>query len=216
MLEGYIAAVQELNTVNRSLVKLLPISPPKELAFLLDQLPLVYNEKAEDYYSVFSAIVSAARPVDAIDWIYLKSVVDLTWETVREQTVKTGIVKLMQKAVVLELLKLTHDEPASLDSHRYRIFDAEREASQWANDPKAQKEIDARLTEKGYSIQAVLAKAYIMGQDQIDAVEKRIAALEARKMTTLRELERRNEMFARNLEKSSSDIIDAEFSDAAE
>jgi hypothetical protein len=132
-------------------VKLLSIKPPKELAFLLDQLPLVHNEKPDDYYSVFSAIVSAARPVDAIDWIYLKSVVDLTWEIIREQAVKTGIVKLMQKEVVLELLKMTRDEPASLDSHQYRIFDAEGEANQWANDPRVQKEIDARLTKKGYS-----------------------------------------------------------------
>ena len=186
------------------------------MAFLWDQLPLVHNEKAEDYYNVLSAIVVAAKPVDAIDWIYLKSVVDLIWEILREQTVKTGIVKLMQKEVVLELLKMTHDEPASLDSHRYRIFDAEDEANHWANDPKAQKEIDARLTEKGYSVQDVLAKAYIKGQDHIDAVDKRIAALEARKMTILRELERRNEKLARHLEKSSSDIIDAEFSDAAE
>ena len=200
----------------RSLVKPLSIKPPKELAFLWDQLPLVHNEKAEDYYNVLSAIVVAAKPVDAIDWMYLNSVADLVWEIRREQTVKAGIVKLMQKEIVLELLKATHDDPASLDSHRYRIFDAEEDANRWASDLTAQTEINARLAAKGYSVQDVLAKAYIKGQHHIDAVDRRIAALEARKMTILREIERRNDKLARNLEKSSSDIIDAEFSDAAE
>ena len=62
----------------------------------------------------------------------------------------------------------------------------------------------------------MLARAYINGASQIDAVDRRIASYEARRMTVLREIERRNEKFARQLEKASSDIIDAEFSEAAE
>lgn len=54
------------------------------------------------------------------------------------------------------------------------------------------------------------------GASQIDAVERRIASYEIRRMTALREIERRNEKFARQLETASSEIIDADFSEAAE
>ena len=200
----------------RSLVKSLSIKPPQELAFLWEQLPLVHNENAKDYNNLLSAIVLASKPLDSIDWLYLKSVVDLVWETRREQMVKAGIVKLMQREVVLELLKATHDEQGSLESHRYRIFDAEAEANRWASYPEARADINLRLANKGYSVQDIMAKAYIKGQHQIEAVDRRIAALEARKMTILREIERRNDKLAQRLEKSSADIVDAEFSEAAE
>jgi hypothetical protein len=202
--------------VSRSLVKILPITPPNELVPFLDHPPLAGNEAAEDYFKLFTAIVITTKPVDAIDWLYVKSVVDLTWEHQRELAVKAGIVKLMQKEIVLDLLKTTHEAPTSLETNVYRIFNAADEANRWAGDPAARKEIDEKLAAKGYPASEVLARAYIKGAGQIDAVDRRIASYEERRMVALREIERRNEKLARNLEKASSEIIEAEFSEAAE
>ena len=202
--------------MSRSLAKALPAKPPKELLPFLDNPPLVGDETSEDYYDVFRAIVIAAKPSDAIDWLHVKCVVDLTWEMRREQAVKAGIVKLMQKEIVLDLLKTTQDAPTSLDSHVYRIFGAADEAKQWALDPPAKKEIEARLAAKGYVPAETLALAYMKGASQIDAVDRRIASYEVRRMAALREIERRNEKLARQLERASSEIIDAEFTEATE
>jgi hypothetical protein len=202
--------------VSRSLAKILPIKPPKELVPFLDDPPLVGDETTEDYFRLFTAIVIAAKPTDAIDWLYVKSVVDLTWEHRRELAIKARIIKLMQKEIVLDLLKTTHEAPTSLESNVYRIFNATDEANRWTVDPTARTEIDAKLAAKGYPASEVLARAYIKGASQIDAVDRRIASYEDRRMVALREIERRNEKLARQLEKASSEIIDAEFSEAAE
>jgi hypothetical protein len=59
-------------------------------------------------------------------------------------------------------------------------------------------------------------EAYRRGASHIDAVDKRIASYEARRVEIVREIERCNERFARDLDTASSSIIDGEFSEAAE
>ena len=108
-------------------------------------------------------------------------------------------------------------EPADpLSAAVYRIFNASNDAQRWATDPAARKEIDARLLANGHSPAATLAKAYMRGASDIEAIDKRIASYEARRVGIVREIERRNAKFARNLDRASSDVIDAEFSEAAE
>jgi hypothetical protein len=63
---------------------------------------------------------------------------------------------------------------------------------------------------------AMLAKGYILGDYDIDVIDKRIASYEYRRNTALREMYLRSEKMARLLEKASSDVIDGEFTEAAE
>jgi hypothetical protein len=205
----------EESQLSRSLAKTLPIQPPQELIAFLDDPALVGDETREAYHSVLTAIVTAEEPADAIVWVYIKCFVDLTWEHHREHSIKAGIVKLKQKEVVQELLKITREEPTALESNLYRVFNAADEANKWSVDPVARREIDERLAAKGYSTQEVLARAYMKGANQIDAVDRRIASYEGRRMLMLREIERRNDKLARRPDKASFEIIEAEFSEAA-
>ena len=202
--------------MSRSLVKLLAIKPPKELVQFLDDPPLVGDETRDDYNTFFAAIAAAAKPEDAIDWLLTKDVVDLAWIIRRERTILADIIKSAQKEIVLALLKATYGPPDSAETAVYRIFSAADEANRWANDPQARQEIGARLAEKGHPPTATLAQAYVKASSQIDAVDKRIAFYEVRRTALLREIDRRGEKLARALDKASSDIIDGEFSEAAE
>ena len=203
--------------MSRSIIKHMPIKPNQELAFLFDDLPLVGNESSDDYCGLLKAIVADAAPTDAIGWLFLKSVVDATWDIRREYQVKAGIIRLYQKDVVLDLLKTTQDDPTSIEAHKYRIFRATNEADRWAVDASVRKKVDSTLEARGYLPSEVLARACVKASDQIDAVDRRIASLEARRMSILREIERRKDKeFARRLEKSTSEVLDAQFSEAAE
>jgi hypothetical protein len=158
--------------------------------------------------------VIATNPRDAIDWLHVKCVVDLTWEIKRERMIKTSIITLMQQEVVHELLKSTEEAPSALESHVHRIFDAKGEAKNWGSDLAATNVINIKLAAKGYPPSEVLARAYMRGVNQIDAVDKRTASYEFRRMGGLREIERRDEKFARQLGNASKEIIDGEFSEA--
>jgi hypothetical protein len=202
--------------MGKSLIKALSIKPPKELQPFLEDFYLVGDETAEDYINLFVALATAARPADTIDWLLTKDIADLTWDIRRERAIKAAIIESTRKAVILDLLKATVDDPVSVGSHLYRIFGAAGEIMRWSVDSEAKKEINAKLTARGYPPSEVLAQAFMRGTAQIDAVDRRIASYEMRRMLTLKEIERRNERLSRKLEKASSEIIDAEFSEAAE
>jgi hypothetical protein len=202
--------------VSRSLANVLPFKPPMELVPFLDNPPLVGDETLQDYYNLAAAVVQASKPTDAIDWLNIMTVVDLTWEIRRERRIKASIVKSMQKEIVLDLLKTISMESPGLDSHIYRIFGAAGDVEGWVVDGRLKQEIEAKLAAAGYPESEVMARAYMRGASHIDAVERRVASYEARRTVVLREIERRNERLAQRLEKVSSDVIDAEFSEAAE
>jgi hypothetical protein len=197
-------------------LKTLPINFPEGLAEFLDNPPLVGDETRESYNKFFAAIVAGVKPADPIDWLYTKDVVDLSWQIRRERAILAGVVELSQTEVVRDLLKATADSSKPLDAAVYRIFHVSHDAQAWASDPAARKEIDARLTARGHPPSAVLAEAYKRGASHIDAIDKRIASYEARRIGIVREIERRNERFARDLDTASSSVIDGEFSEAAE
>jgi hypothetical protein len=114
-----------------SLAKVLSDQPPKGLLAMMDDPPLTVDESAEDYYELFAAIATAAKPRDTIDWLHAKCVVDLTWEIKREKTIKIGIITLMQQEVVHELLTSTQEVP----SHVHRIFGAKGDAKKMGFGP---------------------------------------------------------------------------------
>jgi hypothetical protein len=202
--------------MSSSLLKLLPVKPPKELLPVLAECHLVADEKETEYFNLFAAIVKSTRPSDAVDWLYVKSIVDLTWDIRRERTIKAGIIEMTRKEIVLDFLKATAGDPASAITHFYRVFQADNEANQWALSPAARKAINDKLGERGISPTEVLSKAYIKAAAHIDAIERRIGQYEAQKLVILREIERRSARFSRLLEKASNDVVDTEFKEAAE
>jgi hypothetical protein len=202
--------------VNRSLVTTKHIRPPKELKTLFDNLPLVGRERPEDYEAFFSAIARAETPSDAIDWILLKDLVDLAWEIRRERRIKMEFIKINQTEVICDLLKSTFDKADRLGSAVNRIFNAGTEAHLWASDAEMRKSIDLKLAEKGHDPDSVLARAYLRGAREIDAIDKRIAFYELRRNAVLKEIGLRSERKAQKLNKASSEVIEGEFSEAAE
>lgn len=189
--------------------------PTNELRQVFGEPALVGSEKLEVYDELFSLIESAIKPTDSIGWLLTKDVTDWTWEMRREQIVKTEIVKYYQKEVVAELIK-TLAPAGQLASATYRTFLADDDLTLWATDPVARAEIDKALAAVGHSAQSILAQAYIRGASQIDAIDKRIAAYERRRNTSLKEAGLWSESLRRKLEKATPAIIDGEFTEAAE
>jgi hypothetical protein len=123
--------------------------------------------------------VGAVNPGDAIAWLFTHDIAYLSWEIRRERIVKADIIKSAQIDVVRDLLeRIRSDILASL-------MPRDGEARQWANDPKSRREIDGELAENGYESSDILALAYILGAPNIDAIDRRIASYEARRMAVL-------------------------------
>jgi hypothetical protein len=199
---------------HQSLVQAPSIAPPKELAFMFADPPLVGDEKREDFDKLLIAIAGAVNPPDEIVWLFVLDIANLTWEIRRERKVKADIIKSAQAEVVEKYLEVISPHGMSIT---LSAFKPERsEARRWASDPKARREIELRLAENNYDTGLILAEAFVLGADQIDAVDRRIASYELRLMAVLKQAELRSEKIARLLDKASKEVLEGEFSEVSE
>jgi hypothetical protein len=204
-------------SVDREIVRL-DAAPPIELAALFTDPPLAGNEVREDYESLFTAIAAAANPKDAIAWLFVRDITDLSWEIRRERALKLQVIKSAQIDQVKQLL--TPPAPyrmleldLGVDPNAEKIA---KKAKLWASDPKVRGRIDKELANKGYDASEILTGALNRAADRIDAIDRRIASYELRRMTALRAMGHYNETLARRLEAVSSDVIEGKFTEAAE
>jgi hypothetical protein len=215
--------LQGKSAVKGSLVKASKLVPPKELLPFFSDPPLIGDERREDYEGLFSAIASAAKPADAIAWLFVRDITDLSWEIRRERNLKLLMIRSFHEDVVRGYL--TPPAPVSTELVLWPAVDPERDkavaeaahdARQWAIDPKARRRIDKELAELGYTAADISVAAFTEAADSVDAIDRRLASYELRRMAALRTVERYSETLARRLENASSKIIDGEFSEAAE
>jgi hypothetical protein len=204
------------NTVSRALVKL---SPPAGIAELFADPPLVGNEAREEYDRLFAAIATAAKPADAIAWLFVRDITDLSWEIRREKSLKLQNIRSAEEYVVAGLLRPPKPFTGELLSFTFNLDPedekANKEASRWASDPKARQRINKALADKGYDASYILRAALDRAADRT-AIDRRISSYELRRMAALKTIEHYSETLARRLETVSSDVIEGEFTEAAE
>jgi len=202
--------------MNRALVKLSKVKqvkPPAGLAQLFDDPPLVGDEKREDYDNLFSAVAAAIDPVDAIAWLLTRDIADLSWEIKRERRLKLQVIKSQEIEVVRRLL--IPPKPEFTMDLEDDPNDMKKEAEQWGADPKARRGIDKTLIEMGYDASYIFRTALNRAAEHIDAIDRRIASYELRRMAAMRALEHYSEALARRV-KAASDVIEGELTEAAE
>jgi hypothetical protein len=211
--------------MSRALTKLTP-RPPKELVSLFADPPLVGGESREDYEKLFSALAVAAKPADTIAWVYVRDFTDLTWEIRRERWLKQRVIETARKAEVSRLLMppqplsvqlrlFTSPETDADRAFRDEAAKVDKEMKRWETDPRVRQRIDKALASEGYDAAYILSQALTNSASKIDTIDKRISAYENRRNAILREIDRHSESLARRLE-VSADIIDGEFTEAAE
>ena len=194
--------------------------PPAALAKFFDDPPLLPSESREEYERLFSAIVDAAEPADAIAWLFTRDIADLSWEIRRERAVKAQVIASARNAVVEEKLTpidksmLAHHAPpgTSLATLRGDRTDLEK----WQKDPTSRPVIEKKLADKGHDEPSILAEAYVRAAASIDAIDRRIASYELRRMAALREAAAYSARLAGQLKASSEAVIEGEFIEVAQ
>jgi hypothetical protein len=97
------------------------------------------------------------------------------------------------------------------------VTKARAEARHWTNgNPTVRRKVEKKLADRGDDASYILFTAIENSHSQIDAIDKRIAAHEMRRMAALKEIELWNGILARRLELASSEVIEGEFTEAAE
>jgi hypothetical protein len=201
------------------------VKPPKELVHLFADPPVGRNERREDYENLFAAIAAAEKPADAIAWMFTRDIADLSWEIRREKNLKNYIIRAAEIYVVERLLTPPPPPSKLCADGSFNFFpidpgpdpQAREEARQWASgDAEAHLKIAKKLADGGDDASYILNRALQRSHPSIDAIDKRIATYELRRMAALRALEQYDEKLARRLEAASSEVIEGEFTEVSE
>ena len=158
-------------------------------------------------------------------------ITDLSWELKRERNLKRLVLKYAYQGEVRQLLTPPELFPPTIeDQFKYweekeevdpeeieRLTEElDEEMRQWANDHEARRRIDKKLADQRYDDAWILSEALRAAANEIDAIDQRITSYERRWMKVVRESENYTESLARRLKAASSEIIDGEFTEAAE
>jgi hypothetical protein len=198
----------------KSLVTAKPIEPSKELERFLGEPPLIGNERLEDYLAFSSRIERAAKPADDIARLLVRDLVNIWWEIRRERLIKNEIIRRKQREAVAKALIPTRADYVRESRAAERMSmprDEDDEPSMFRK--KGSEPIEKNQEDPISSLaQAVLHD----DSGTIEGCDIRISRLEFRLSALLREVERRNQIVAREADKAASAIVDAEFTEAVD
>jgi hypothetical protein len=159
--------------------------------------PLAEGEDASAYDELLLRISSAVRPADIFEEIWVRDIVDLTWEVLRLRRLKACLMTVgARRALELDLRPLVgFDQAKGL-------------ARGWAaRVPDAARQVAEHFAANGIEMENVAAKGLGIELDSIERVERITMAAEARRNAALREIDRHRATLARRLREA---VIEAE------
>ncbi|MFQ6019024.1 MAG: hypothetical protein ACE5KF_12625, partial [Kiloniellaceae bacterium] len=169
------------------------------VARILEQRPLITGEDPADYDCLLARLGAAVAPEDAIEWLWLKDVVDLAWEVQRWRRLRAALLMTARtEAMARVLLPLMGYEAAG------------ETAWDWARgNTQAARRAETSLADHGLGVDAVMAAAFSQCLGDLESIERMIAAAELRRDRILNQIEKRRQALAwRRREAAVIDIED--------
>jgi hypothetical protein len=176
--------------------------PEKEtdLQSLLGPPPLLEGEDASTYHALKSRILSAVKPEDAIEGMWVRDILDLLWETVRLRRLKAKLMRATAHQGLQELLRpLVHNSSLKELIRGWVI-----------REPEAVKQVKQILRQAGLDKEAIAAQTLAAELDTFEKIDRMIMRTEARRHVVLREIDRRRDAVARRLRDVSSEVENEE------
>lgn len=169
---------------------------------------LLAGEDAGGYDALLARVTATLAPQDALEDIFARDVVDLTWEILRLRRLKAA---LMQANVHKGVEDVLGPREALLGGGS-----SWQTARQWACGDRAARTVVAHALEKsGLTMDAAHAQAFARCIDTFEQIDRLTTTAERRRDAMLHELERHRASYAKPLRRALRDAEDAEFTEVA-
>jgi hypothetical protein len=197
------------------------VLPPKKLPprvrLLCGDPPVLSSEKRTDYEILFSYIADYVKPTDPIEWLWLKDVVDHTWEIRRLRRFKYQLIEFgsprQDAETALPHLPLTgQNDGIEIGLGFVSRLRLARDQLQ----KRRQEEALGKFRKpKRRPSEADAVQSLSQCINDYQTLDRLLISAEERRNAVLREIDRRRDGLAQRMRQASEDIIDAEFSEAA-
>ena len=199
------------------------LAVPRSISFMFAPAPILEGEDSKAYGELLAGVSSAVKPRDMIEEMWVRDIVDFTWEIFRNRGYKLAALKA-------EIPKALEEVLAPFVNGRWRfgamdVYDADgalepRPSMELVNgwirqDPSAIKQVNEVLSEGNLTMKDVEARAATLAIGTIERFERRMSGMEASRNGLLREIERRRDVFAQRLRRATRDAEEGEFEEVA-
>jgi hypothetical protein len=169
--------------------------------------PLLRHEDPKIYEKLARQIAAAIGPIDVIDWLAVKDVLDLTWELLRLRKFKMMLIKLRRAEILQDNRRQAEGADATAQAAQGALeneHENEREAQAWSDE-----------LERYYASQPGETVLFLANLDDWVRIDSLIADVEVRRAVVVREIERRRAGLAERLRRTSENIIEGECEEQA-
>jgi hypothetical protein len=169
----------------------------RETVALAAAPPLIQGESSAGYDQLLARICETLQPSDVLEQIWMRDIVDLTWEAFRLRRLKASLMAAAAHEGMAEVLRPLVDCP-------------EQFAKGWARrSERTVSKVEAALGKAGSSMDAVAARTFSARIGDFERIERMLAAAQARRNCVLRELDRHRASFAVRLRRTVQAAEDA-------
>ncbi len=159
--------------------------------------PVLSTENPHRYWELFEQFAAAIAPNSVVEWIWLKDIVDLTWEIARLRRYRMMWIEFERSGanLLMEQARQHADDPKFLQNPDLYPMTAEA--------------IEERRNWRPFVTEPHSALLLHENLETYEAFEKLLKSAELRRDRILRELDARRERIAPLLRKKSDEVIDA-------
>ena len=191
-------------------------SQPKTYALdilkrMLDTPQLLPNENAKEFIQLFDSFEDYGKAQSARDYLAAHQATVLTWDILRYQNMKIGVLRSHQRPALESLLREIQVGPASKKgiSETVAKSEARQLAAPWFKDPASRPAMMKALEEAGYPSNALEVEAFQLALPALATIERLIVSAQKRLNLFLDDLERTSKAAARALRVATEKAIAA-------
>jgi hypothetical protein len=168
-----------------------------ESAFYFDNA--LDGEDEEKHDALATLVEEELQPADTFERFMAQDIITLRWEKLRHEDFKRKVISLNYYEAIASILERIYVRGALVGGESMAAASAKADAEKFRKDPDANDHVTVRLAEHGFDQIAINAEAFLISAVTLDALERRIAAVQSREIKLLREYWDRRERARRGL-----------------
>lgn len=181
---------------------------------LLDTPQLLPHENSKEFIQLFDSLEDYGKPQSSRDYMAVYQATVLTWDVLRYQTMKIGVLLSHQRPALESLLRKIQVRTVSKKGIGEAVAQSEARqlAAPWFKDPASRSTMMNVIENAGYPTDALEVEAFQLALPALATIERLIVSAQKRLNVFLDDLERTSKAAARALRSATEKAIVAKTS----
>ncbi len=180
---------------------------PELLRSFLDTPQLLPDENLQDFNRLFHSLLDYCKPETNRDYLVTYQATMLTWEILRYQKMKVGMLLNHQRRAFESMI-----HRVTKGGQSAAISEANRLATQWFSDPSSRPAILEVFKKAGFPPNAVEIEAFQLALPNLMSIERLIVSTQKRLDQFLKGVEKTSKSRAEELRMATTKAVDAQAS----